>query len=163
MQECISMCIDEDLVDKIKLAPSYNLMTDESTDISLEKHSIIYASFFGSEGRSETHFLAHVILNDGCSAIGITKCLEECLDQKGLNCLCLATDGAKVMTGEVGHLAGILKRKNPYLVFVHCTAHRLSLATSQAADTVPYLKRYTKCIGVIYSYFSRFLSRLTCL
>ena len=98
MQECISVCIDEDLVEKIKLASSYNLMTDESTDISLEKHLIIYVSFFGSQGRSETHFLAHVILNDGCSAIGIAKCLEEYLDQKGLsllNCFGLATDGSK--------------------------------------------------------------------
>ena len=111
MQECISMCIDEDLVEKIKLAPSYNLLTNESTDISSEKHLIIYVSFFGSEGRSETYFLANLILNDGCSAIGIAKCPEEYLDQKGLsllNCFGLATDRAKVMTGEVGGLAGIL-------------------------------------------------------
>ena len=45
MQECISMCIDEDLVEKIKLAPSYNLLTDESTDISSEKHLIIMYLF----------------------------------------------------------------------------------------------------------------------
>ena len=55
------------------------------------------------------------------------------------------------MIGEVGGLGGILKRK--ILIWSLCTAHRLSLATSQATDTVPYLKRYTKCIGVIYSYF----------
>ena len=43
------------------------------------------------------------------------------------------------MTGEVGGLAGLLKRINPYLVSVHCIARRLALATSQATDKVSYL------------------------
>ena len=162
MQDCISVCINEHLLEKIKLAPSYNLLVHESTDISTEKHLIIYVSFCGESGKCEVHFLANLLPEDGL-ANGMEECIVEYLTKIGLllsNCFGLCTDGASVMTGEVGGLAGLLKRKNPYLVSVHCTAHRLALATSQAADKVSYLKRYTKCIGAIYSHFSRSASRL---
>ena len=59
------------------------------------------------------------------------------------------------MSGKDAGVATLLKRRNPYIVNLHCLAHKLALAASQAADQVTYMKRYTKCISAIYSYFSR--------
>ena len=47
-----------------------------------------------------------------------------------------------------------LKSLNPSMVSVHCIAHRLALACSQAADSVPYLLRYQRVFCSVYTYFS---------
>lgn len=46
----------------------------------------------------------------------------------------LAVDGASVMSGQVNGLAAKLKRVCPALIHVHCIAHRLQLAVSQASS-----------------------------
>jgi len=39
------------------------------------------------------------------------------------------------------------------LTSVHCIAHRLALASGQAADKVPYLKKYQGIVNAIFKYF----------
>lgn len=46
-----------------------------------------------------------------------------------------------------------LKAKNPYILSIHCIAHRLALASGQAADAVPYVKQYQLYVNSIYRYF----------
>ena len=60
----------------------------------------------------------------------------------------LGSDGAAVMTGVHNGVGVQLKQVYPLLVHVHCMAHRLALAVSQAAgeilkdrETAPWLKR----------------------
>ena len=36
---------------------------------------------------------------------------------------------------------------------IHCIAHRLALASGQAADAVPYVKQYQLYVNNIYHYF----------
>ena len=45
-----------------------------------------------------------------------------------------ASDGASVMTACHNGVAARLARRQPLLTTIHCTAHRLALATSQAGD-----------------------------
>ena len=59
----------------------------------------------------------------------------------------VATDGASVM---VGCRTGVTTRLNPFILSVHCIAHRLALASGQAADSVQYVKLY---VNNIYRYF----------
>ena len=64
------------------------------------------------------------------------------------------------MTGKDNGVAAILKRTHcPHMISVHCVAHRLALATSQAAASVNVVKRYEKELGAIYSYFKHSASR----
>ena len=57
------------------------------------------------------------------------------------------------MTGHENGVAALIKRKNSYLISVHCAAHRLALASSQAADKVEVIAQYQKSLSIIYSYF----------
>ena len=50
------------------------------------------------------------------------------------------SDGASVMTGVRSGISTRLKADNPYIVNIHCVAHRLALAAAQASDKVRYLK-----------------------
>ena len=52
------------------------------------------------------------------------------------------SDGAAVMVGRRSGVATQLKEHNPEIVSLHCGAHRLALASSQAAQHVPYLKTF---------------------
>lgn len=44
----------------------------------------------------------------------------------------LGSDGASAMSSELAGVNGLMKRDNPFCVFVHCVAHRLALVVSQA-------------------------------
>ena len=52
------------------------------------------------------------------------------------------SDGASVMTGCPGGVAVHLRGQNHEMVSIHCGAHRLALASSQAAHAIPYLKKF---------------------
>ena len=58
------------------------------------------------------------------------------------------------MIGRVNGVAAILKKENPYLIAIHCAAHRLALASSQAATGISVIVQYRKTLSAIYSHFS---------
>ena len=45
-----------------------------------------------------------------------------------------------------------LKTITPSAISVHCTAHRLNLASSQAGDSV-YVKRFSNILRQLYDFF----------
>ena len=57
------------------------------------------------------------------------------------------------MTGRLNGLGARLKRRIPLLIQVHCAAHRLNLAASQAGKSLPYMAEFHRHIGVLYRYF----------
>ena len=63
------------------------------------------------------------------------------------------SDGASVMIGRRTGIATRLKQRNPYLVAIHCVAHRLALACSQAGESVQYVQKFKKSLTTLYWYF----------
>ena len=66
----------------------------------------------------------------------------------------LGTDGASVMTGRLNGLGAKMKRKNKHLIHVHCVAHRLNLAVSQAGRGIEHCKKYHSTIHSLYKFYS---------
>ena len=96
-----------------------------------------------------------------CTASGIKVALCEFLEDKGLvqgddysRIVGLGTDGAAVMTGRHNGLGVKLKQLNNILIQVHCVAHRLNLAASQASKDIDHLERYKGQINSIYKFYS---------
>ena len=58
------------------------------------------------------------------------------------------------MTGRHNGLGVKLKQLNNILIQVHCVAHRLNLAASQASKDIDYLERYKGQINSIYKFYS---------
>ena len=67
----------------------------------------------------------------------------------------LGSDRAAVMTSKKQGVTGELLNLNPKLINVHCIAHRLALATSQAAENVLYLKEFQEMLTSLYYYFKK--------
>ena len=91
------------------------------------------------------------VLEDSSSATAktITKCISNNLAQcehDVQKMMSLASDGAKVMTGERTGLAAQLKQINRKLINVHCVCHRLALACAGVSDATKYI---TQVEGVL--------------
>ena len=66
----------------------------------------------------------------------------------------LGTDGAANMTGRKSGLVARLNERNLYLTGHHCSSHRLNLASSQAAEKVPYLKKMKSILMQLFKLYS---------
>ena len=155
LQQAISQSIKNNIQKEIQNSPFYSIMLDESTDITTTKTLMVYAHVI-VDGVRKTHFLADVQLYE-CTAVAITDVLEGVLKDYSLNpkkCIGFGSDGAKVMTGRENGVSALLKRKNPCMVSIHCVAHRLALASSQAAEGINVIVQYQKTLSAIYSHFS---------
>ena len=90
------------------------------------------------------------------SAETITKRIIEYTDGAQLDMTKLkgiGTDGAATMIGVCNGVVTRLKAVSPSSIGVHCAAHRLNLAASQAGNAVPYVKKFNIIICQIFDFF----------
>ena len=69
------------------------------------------------------------------------------------------SDGAGIMTGKGNGVAKQVIDANPFCVAIHCMAHKLNLATSQAANALPFVKNCEKNLTDIFYYFRKSSAR----
>ena len=152
----ISNVLKEELFEKLQSSPFVTVLADESTYITVNKRLVIYAQILNPTSfETSTEFVANVKLSDGTGE-GIANAIYRELQSCGVppeKIMGLGSDGASVMTGRGKGVTGMMLRKNPHLLNVHCIAHRLALCTSQAAESVPAMKDYQEVITSIYYYF----------
>ena len=136
-------------------------MIDESTDLSMEKHLIVYINFL-DKGVSCTRFLTILKL---CAADASTvynslvSYLKVCkIDTAKI--YGFSSDGAAVMTGRENGVATRLLSDNPYMLSMHCVAHKLALSCIDATKSVREVGYYEGMLHAIHSYFSRSSKRL---
>lgn len=69
----------------------------------------------------------------------LTSVIKEVINDYGLpsfKCVGFGSDGASVMVGRENGVAALMKQENLYLISIHCAAHRLAQASSQAAEGI---------------------------
>lgn len=158
-QECIAQDIHEDIISQIKSANMYSVLIDESTDISVSKHMVIYARVVSLiDFTPHTFFLGNITIDDPKSTAEVLfNYLENFLTENGLplsKLMAFGSDGAAVMTGKKSGVAARVREKNPHCINLHCLAHKFNLTTSQASKRIPYLKeQFEKCLTDLFYYF----------
>ena len=132
--------------------PFFALCIDKTTDMSVTKQLIVYCSYV-ADGEVMTKFLHVDTLPDGIAVTIADRIHQLCTDlELDLKRICgLGSDGASVMLGNHGGVSTLLKQKLPYLVANHCVARQLALAFSQAANEIPYLKRFKDICDQLFS------------
>uniref|UniRef100_A0ABM0M350 Zinc finger protein 862-like n=1 Tax=Saccoglossus kowalevskii TaxID=10224 RepID=A0ABM0M350_SACKO len=124
---------------------------DETTDVAILKQLITYMRYItvnGNECEVKTSFVGIDDLFNG-TAETITKSTETTFNKLDINfkdCSALGSDGAAVMVGQRKGVATKLREKNGTLINIHCIAHRLALASSQAMNDIKYLKRFSSTL-----------------
>ncbi|XP_021339253.1 zinc finger protein 862-like [Mizuhopecten yessoensis] len=156
-QACVAEAIRTDIIEKIKLADMFSILTDESTDISITKQMVLYIRVIDSAFIPHTHFLQNVTIDNPKSDANVLfEAMEKCLTDHGLDLKKVkgfGSDGASVMVGKHNGVATKVKGKSPHCVNIHCMAHRFNLATSQASKHIPYLQEFEKTLSDLYYYF----------
>lgn len=59
------------------------------------------------------------------------------------------------MTGRVRGVSTLLTKENPFMINIHCMAHRLALCSGQAASNVSTMEKYRQLLTDLYYYFSK--------
>ena len=153
-QEAVAAVVDEELSQRLESAPFYSLLIDESTDIATDHTLIMYVRFV-HDGEVCMRFFEITELFGG-TATDILETVIHTLQRKKLpleKVYGMATDGASVMVGVRAGVTTLMKKKNPFIISTHCIAHRLALASGQASDSIPYIKKYQQYVNTIYKYY----------
>ena len=92
-------------------------MVDESTDLGLEKHMIVFINYIDN-GSVQTKYLTLIKLASADSSVvynSLISYLRAC-DIDISTVYGFGSDGAAVMTGKHNGVANRLKEQNPYML-----------------------------------------------
>jgi len=140
--ESLDTWLDKQLIHSLQSSPCFSILADECQDISSHEELSICCRWIVN-GRSEEHFLdiLHIKSTDAST---ITDALLSFVTQKNLDITKLVGqgyDGAAVFSGRVNGVAKRMQVHSAHAVYIHCTCHRLQLASLQAADSVVTIKK----------------------
>ena len=155
MVEIISDCTEEKTISILRESPFVGILLDETSDIPAYKKLVILFRAVVN-GECQTLFSRNASVHNG-KADTLVQALFKFLEEKGISIIKvqgLGSDGAPVMLGRLNGVGARLKQLNPFLVQVHCVAHKLALCLSNAAKTVNPVSNYKDTILAVYNYFS---------
>lgn len=154
--EVLGKVVHDDTVKEVKASPYFAILADETTDIAVLEQLILYSRYISDKRMIKCSFLGTFELTD-CKAQTITdKICSMCkdLDLSMNEKMCgFGSDGASAMIGNRNGVAAKLKEKVPWLVNNHCVAHRLALASSQAAVTIAYMKKFKDIVAQLFRFY----------
>lgn len=154
--EVLGKVVQDEILHELKKSPFFAIVADETTDIAVLEQLILYARYINDTGIVKCSFLGTFEIPN-CKSQTITDKICSEADALGLSLsekMCgFGSDGASIMIGKRNGVAAKLKDKVPWLVNSHCVAHRLALACSQAADEVPYMKKFKAILAQLYRFY----------
>lgn len=156
MTAALAQAVEQNMFKELKSSPFFGLICDESSDVSNYKKLILYLTYINESGIGKTSFIDIIDIKDGKAEtiLDSTKTVLQNLDIDLGKVVGLGTDGAAVMTGCKGGVGVLLKNAGAsYLVQTHCSAHRVSLALSQAAKNIPRIKNIEIILAQLYHFF----------
>lgn len=156
MTAALSQAVEQNMFKELKSSPFFGLICDESSDVSNYKKHIIYLTYVNESGIGKTSFIDIIDIKDGKAETSLdsTKAVLQNLDIDLNKLVGLGTDGAAVMIGCKGGVGVLLKNAGAfYLVQTHCSAHRVSLALSQSAKSIPRIKNIELVLAQLYHFF----------
>ena len=123
--QIMSANVREQIGKEMQQSGIYFLMFDESKDNNGHEQISVNVRYC-FEGMIKERFIGLIRLADQFTAEHITSLLLpllDCLKQYGM-LVGVTTDGASVLAGKFNGVAVKLKEQYPWIIHIHCTAHR---------------------------------------
>jgi hypothetical protein len=138
---CISSVVQKKVFDRVRDSRFFGIMIDESTDISVTGHLVVFASLVEEE-LSLCVFFGLLHIEEGKKNICIIfEILTKSIKEWGFDfdkCVGFGSDGVSTMIGKQNGVAAQLKDKvNIFLTSIHCVAYRTNLAAINATKVGP--------------------------
>ena len=152
--EAIATWIDQELLESLRKSPFFSILEDECENISTQEELSVCCRWIVN-GKPEEHFLTilHIV---ACDAKTITSTLESFISSNNLDYQKLVGqgyDGAAVFSGSKTGVQMRIRVHSAHALYVHCTCHRLQLASIQAAAKVPEIKKIFTLMGNLWKLF----------
>ncbi|MCO5594442.1 hypothetical protein L7F22_048472 [Adiantum nelumboides] len=116
----------------------FAILIDDSTDLTFEKHMIVYVTYLEDERRGPPicKFVALLPLVDGKAQTKFDEliALIQRMGSRLEKWIGFASDGASCMRGVNNGMLAKIRHKFPNIIGVHCIAHRKALVVSDACD-----------------------------
>ncbi|KAI4816803.1 hypothetical protein KUCAC02_009109 [Chaenocephalus aceratus] len=155
MEEAIAMTITSTIDDRIANSKYVGVIVDETANITVEKMLITYLAL-QHKREPETVFIGNYVIPSGTAECITTK-IKDVLSGRGVamaRVVGLGSDGANVMVGRKAGVAQKMRLNDcPYLVNIHCDAHRTALAVRDVSKAVREISAYVTTINNIYTYY----------
>lgn len=127
--------LKEQLIAKLRLASSFGIQLDETTDIGGEAQLIVYCRFPGLEEKTMVeHYLCCLQLGVETTANSIFQKLNGFFVKESIDwskCKSVTTDGAKAMVGAINGVVRKIQDVSPNCVPIHCVIHREALVAKK--------------------------------
>ena len=155
----ISKALEVEIYNSVRKNPWFGLMVDESTNVSVTKNLILYATFV-ERRKAKTAYVGLLEAEDG-NAYTITECILNLLRKWDLDIkkmMGFGSDGAFVMVGMSNGVATRLKSYNPFMSSIHCCAHRTNLCVQEASkyeEIKETCKMLDALVNRVATHFSR--------
>lgn len=131
--------IKDKIVKDVKDADAYSILADASADISGKEQLSVGVRFFYEKKKIiREEFLGLVEMKE-MDAESIATAIDHFIDGCTLDpikCVGQGYDGAKAMSGHIGGVQTILRRKYQNGLFFHCASHRLNLVVNDLNKVV---------------------------
>lgn len=141
-QTCVAEAIQQRVTQNNRDASMQSVLIDESTDIATSKHMVIYVRVVGPDFVPHTYFRRNVTVdNPRSDAVVLFSYIKKTWEEENLDfgkVYGFGSDGANVMVGKSHSVSALIKKENPHCINIHCMAHRLNLAISQAIKNIPF-------------------------
>ena len=145
----------DDLKKQLSTVDVFSLIADGSTDRSAVVSEIIYLHYLYEREKKCCYIAVTECVHESANSIksGIASVLSEFIPDWEKKLVAASFDGARVNMGHTAGVARLLENDCGQLVIVHCVAHRLELAITDAMRNVKYEKTFTTILKKVYSYY----------
>ena len=161
MIDAIDTWLERKLVDSLKLSPFFSILEDECQDISTQEELSI-CCWWSINGCPEEHFLT-ILHIKSTNAEEITRALNAYISEKEVQYTKLVGqvyDGASIFCGYRSRVQLWMGVYHDHALYIHCSYHRLQLASIQAAESSETVKMM---FGTMVNLWKMILMWLYCL
>ena len=154
MIEAISKWIDGNLEESLKSSSFFSILADECVDVTTHEELSLCCRWVVN-GRSEEHFMT-ILHITSLTSESIAAVITSFLESKGLDYRKLIGQGYDGAATFAGKNIGVQKRMRTlsgHALYIHCSCHRLQLASIQAAETIPWIQKMFGMMANLWKLF----------
>ena len=155
--EVIASAVRDEICNEISESKIFSVLIDESKDMGKREELALVIRYF-KEKVVERFFSMKMLTDFDAEAIkDVTKKNIDDISQKsdGSNIASIGADGASVMSGQFGGVAELLRSEHfPWLIYVHCTAHRLNLMVNDLMKDSPLSTDVIQTVNSLNSFLN---------
>jgi len=151
---------------ELKQSNFISILADGSTDTTISEQELVYARYVNKDGEIKTQLLnieevassdSVGVYNGICAAIsscGLSMADLVAADNSDTPTLVSACfDGAAVMQGHKNGVISHITKEAPWVIPMHCIAHKLELAALDAIKKDHYLQKFETVMKGIFLFY----------